>query len=208
MPPFKTIQELSTNLSGLLKGARRFLDQAGGEGMGQGFKGMVQSALDLNIEGLMQQADAHLGTGVMKLSAAGETESVQTVVRFRSYAGERLIELMRMRDVINMFISEDLLEVKKAVREMEDMIESKEPEVVCSDRERALQDEIDKLKKMARRMNAFLQNEEELLGDEVEGRKAELGAAAPVAEAVPGPVPTRQIVTGKGKYPRLPDSTV
>jgi len=206
MPPFKTIQDLSNSLSGLLKGARGFLDKAGGEGFGQGFRGMVQGALDLNIEGLMQQADAHLGSGVMKLTAAGDTESVQTVVRFRNFAGERLIELTRMRDIINLFISEDITEVKQAVRDMDDLLESREPEVVCSERERVLQDEIDKLKKMAKRMNAFLQDEEALLGED--GRTAEPESAAPVAEAVHRPVPTRQIVTARSKYPRLPDADV
>jgi hypothetical protein len=208
MPLFKSIQDLSGGLAGLLQGAKGLLDKAGGEGMGQGFKGMVQGALDLNIEGLMQQADAHLGTGVMKLAGAGDTESVEIVVRFRNYAWERLEDMTRMRDIINKFISVDMLEVKEAVREMDELCASKEPEVVCSERERVLQDEIDKLKKMARRMNAFLQDEEALLGAEEEADTAVPEAVASVAEAVPEPVPARQIVTAPGKYPRLPNPSV
>ena len=107
MAMLKGITDITNNLGGLLAGARGLLDKAGGEGLGQGFKGMVQQALDLNVDGLMQAADAHLGTGVMRLTIAGDEEGVKTTVRFRNYAVMRIMEIKDMRDIINRFISED-----------------------------------------------------------------------------------------------------
>ena len=166
MAMFKGITDITNNLGGLLAGARGLLDKAGGEGLGQGFKGMVQQALDLNVDGLMQAADAHLGTGVMRLTIAGDEEGVKTTVRFRNYAVMRIMEIKDMRDIINRFISEDPEMFQEALGEMADFLDGKEPEMVCSEREMTLRQEVKKLRRMMRQMNTFLEDEEILLGEE------------------------------------------
>jgi len=166
MAMFKGITDITNNLGGLLAGARGLLDKAGGEGLGQGFKGMVQQALDLNVDGLMQAADAHLGTGVMRLTIAGDEEGVKTTVRFRNYAVMRIMEIKDMRDIINRFISEDPEMFQEALGEMADFLDGKEPEMVCSEREMTLRQEVKKLRRMMRQMNTFLEDEEIMLGEE------------------------------------------
>jgi hypothetical protein len=187
MAMFKGITDITSNLGGLLAGARGLLDKAGGEGLGQGFKGMVQQALDLNVDGLMQAADAHLGTGVMKLTVAGDQEGVKTVVRFRNYAMMRILEIRDMRDIINRFISDDPDEFQGALGEMSDFLDGKEPEMVCSEREMSLHEEIKKLRKMMKQMNTFLEGEEIMLGEE-----------APVEEERPTLRPVRNTPTAAG----------
>ena len=46
---FQTISGVTEQVSGLLQSTRGLIDKSQGKGFGEGFKGMVQSALDLNI---------------------------------------------------------------------------------------------------------------------------------------------------------------
>ena len=83
---FQGLSDMTKTVMGLLQSARGLTEQAGGEGFGQGIKGIVQGALDLNLDGAMEQAAAHFGTGIMRLTVAGEDQDVATAVRFRNYA--------------------------------------------------------------------------------------------------------------------------
>ena len=58
---FKPLTDMTKTVMGLFQSVRGFTEQAGGEGFGQGLKGIVQGVFDLNIDGAMEQADAHFG---------------------------------------------------------------------------------------------------------------------------------------------------
>jgi len=168
MAMFKPLSDLTRTVTGLLQSVRGIAVTAGGEGMGQGLKGLVQGALDLNIEGLMDAADAQLGAGIMRLMLAGYERDVATAVRFRSYAFMRLEEVKQMRDMINHFISRDVEEVKEAAGEMDEFLASRETDSTCSEREELLRQEADKLRKLVGRMSRFLEDEERLLDGEAQ----------------------------------------
>lgn len=163
MNPFKSFTDLAGNISGLLQGARGLMDRAGGEGYGEGLKGMVQSMLDLNLEGIKDSVDSHIGAGVMRLTIAGETERVETAVRFRNYVVMRLDELMEVRDIGNRFISQDISQVTGVVDQMATFLEKKQPETTYSVQEEVLEQEINKLRKLQGEMSRFLDGEQAMV---------------------------------------------
>lgn len=194
MNPFKSLTRMASSVSGLLKSAQGLLVKAGSEGFGGGFKGVVQDLLDLNLEGVRESVDTRMGVGVMHLTLAGETDRVETAGRFRNYTIMRLEEMMEMRDIANLFISQDISEVARAVDGMAGFLEKRQPETACSDREEVLEQEINRLRKIVREMSRFLDGEQELL---------DAGAvAAPPPQTVPGGVveskstPTQGIIIG------------
>jgi hypothetical protein len=194
---FKPLTDMTKTVMGLFQSVRGFTEQAGGEGFGQGLKGIVQGVFDLNIDGAMEQADAHFGAGIMRLTVAGEDKDVATAVRFRNYAVMRFDELKVMRDLVNRFISHDIEQIKGAVADMDDFLETREPESVCSDREEELKQEAEKMRKLVSRLSRLLESEEDLLG---EGILEE----SPVAEARPETVPASfrpTIVEGQDANP-------
>lgn len=163
MNPFKNVTEISNSLSGFLQGAHSLMDKAGGEGFGQGFKGVLQEALDLNIESFTQTVDSHMGVAVMRLTLAGDQEGVQTALRFRNYAIMRIEEMQAMRDVANDIILLAGTDNDAAVHRMTEFLDGREPEMACSTREEGLKQEIGRLKKMVKQMSTFLDDEEKLL---------------------------------------------
>jgi hypothetical protein len=183
---FKPITDMSSGITGLLQSARGLLDKAGGEGLGQGLKGVVQGVLDLNLDGFIQSLDAMMGTGVMRLTVEGNTDGVETVVRFRNYALMRLEEVRDMRDIVNEFISHDPEVVNRALENMQSFLEGKEPDMVCSERDEGLKQEINRLRKMVRQMSTFLDGEDALLADE---GAAEQDAGGEAGTAKTGVVP-------------------
>jgi len=198
---FQTISGVTEQVSGLLQSTRGLIDKSQGKGFGEGFKGMVQSALDLNIEGLMAELDMRVGTGIMRLTIAGDSGGVETAARFRSHAAKRLDELLEMREIVNRFISTDITQIREATAAMEVFLDSREPEVECSAREEALKERIRELQEMNRKMAAFLESEAESL-EEDRSRKAEpeVGPAEPPARATAPPV--TRITIGNDRHTR------
>jgi hypothetical protein len=166
--PLKPFSDMTKNMAGLLQSARGLMEKASGEGFGQGLKGMVQDILDLNIDSLIENVDSKIGAGVMRLVMAGDTVGMETVVQFRNYTVMRLVELRDVRDVANKFMSEDPELEATGLGEMREFLGGKEPEVVCSEREETLRQEIVKLKKIVKQMSIFLEGESLLLGDDIE----------------------------------------
>ncbi len=160
MSIFKSISDSMKGVASLVQGATGILGKAGEEGLGKGFKGIIQDFLDLNPEDLMQAADAKMGAGVMKLTTAGDTESVETVIRFRNFATLRMDEIVQMGAITERFGSEDMSEVHRAVDEMNEMLENHMPEMTCSAREESLSEEISKLKDIVGMMTDVLDNGE------------------------------------------------
>jgi hypothetical protein len=192
MNPFKSITDIAGNFSGLLQGARGMLEKAGGEGFGQGFKGMVQQALDLNIEGLIQQFDMHLGAGIMRLGLVGDSDRMATVTSFRNYGVSMLEEMTAMRDIINRFITDDASEAIAVIDDMADFVETRAPGTACTESEEALRVEIQRLKKIVRQMNTFLDGEDALLGEEEAPDDSPGGGrSAGPASALPKPAAVR-----------------
>ena len=168
--------DMSKNVAGILQGARGLMEKAGREGFGQGIKGVVQDILDLNVDSLIENVDAKIGAGVMRLAMSGDARGMETVVQFRNYTVMRLVELKDVRDVANKFMSEDQETAAAGLSEMREFLEGKEPEVVCSEREETLRQEIVKLRKIVKQMSAFLDGEARLLGGD--------GEAAEVIEGI------------------------
>jgi hypothetical protein len=161
MALFKPLSDLGGSLASTISSVKGLLDRAQGEGLGQGLKGVLQQALDLNVDGLIDTIDSSMGTGIMHLTIEGDKDGVDTALRFRNYAVSRLVELKEMRDLVNKFISHDPDEAALAVQEMNDFLDNKSEGVVCSEREEGLREEITKLRKMVKQMSTFLDGEEQ-----------------------------------------------
>lgn len=183
---FKSLTDVTQQLSGLLKSARGLTEKASGEGYGQGLKGIVQDALDLNIESYIENVDMQMGGGVLHLTQAGDSKGVESAIRFRDYAVMRLEEVREMRDIANAFLSHDIDVVKRAAGQMGEFLEGKQTEVACSEYEEALKQEIHKLRKLSRGMSAFLENEEALLkSDQAQRKKSQRETKAPASDGGP-----------------------
>jgi hypothetical protein len=159
---FKPITDLTGQISGILQGARGFMEKAGG----QGFRGVVREAFDFNADGFMEEADRRTGRLVLHLTIAGDQDGVETILRFRNYAMKTIEELQRLNQITSNFESEDPEELEQLVRRIEGFLESRETEAVVSDREEALRQEIARLKQMTRNLDSFLEGQEALLGGE------------------------------------------
>jgi hypothetical protein len=193
MALFKPLSDLGGSIGSTIQGITGLLNKAQGEGLGQGLKGVLQDALDLNIDGLMDTIDSGMGTGIMHLTIDGDKEGVETALRFRNYAVMRLVELRDMRDIINKFTSHDSDESTGAVGEMSEFLEGKQEGVVCSEREESLREQTFKMRKMVKQMSEFLDSEEKA----VDGGFAMSEADREQAEAKSRPrAPSR--VTARG----------
>jgi len=102
---------------------RGYIEKAGGKGL----TGVVQEVFDLNLPGFIEETDKRMGTIVMHLTEAGETEGVETAVRFRNHAVVRLKEMMKMADISQGYDSENPEGLKLTVKNME-FLEAREPE--------------------------------------------------------------------------------
>lgn len=159
---FKPITDLTGQISGMLQGARGFMDKAGG----QGFRGVVREAFDFNATGYVEEADRRIGRVVLHLTMADDSEGVETVLRFRNYAVSRIEEFQKLNELSAGSDSNDPDEIRLMVDKMAEFLESREPEVISSDREETLRQEIAKLRQMNRHLSLFLENEEALLEEE------------------------------------------
>lgn|GEM_PF-997514 len=166
--PLKPLSDMTKSITSLMQGAGGLMEKTGGEGFGQGFKGVVQDLLDLNVDCLIETMDARLGAGVMRLVMVGDTKGMETVVQFRNYVMMRLVEMKDVRDVANKFMSEDPELSATGLAEMSEFLEGRQPEVVCSDREETLRLEIKKLRKIVKQMGSFLDGEALMLGEDDE----------------------------------------
>jgi hypothetical protein len=191
MNPFKPFTDMASGVTGLIQSAHAFMEKAGGEGFGKGFKGVIQDVFDLNAVGLREQVDASLGTGVMHLTIAGNTENLETVARFRNHAFSLLDDLIEMRDITNAFVSKDITEANRAVDQMSDFLDEREPPATGSERERLLEQEIEKLRKIIREMNNFLNSEEGLLAEEKAEKEDASAAKSVEPAAAPAEPPER-----------------
>jgi hypothetical protein len=140
--PFKPFADMTKNIGSLLQGAQGLMAKAGGEGFGQGLKGVMQDIFDLNVDSLIETVDSKIGAGVIRLVIAGDEKGVETVVQFRNYVMMRLMEIRDIRDVANKFMSEDPELAATGLSEMNEFLDGRQPEVVCSDREETLREEI------------------------------------------------------------------
>lgn len=184
---FKPITDLTGQISGMLQGARGFMDKAGG----QGFRGVVREAFDFNATGYAEEADRRIGRILLHLTMAGDSEGVETVLRFRNYAVSRIEEFQKLNELSAGSDSSDPDEIRLLVDRMAEFLESREPEVISSDREETLRQEIAKLRQMNRHLSSFLENEEALL--EEESRPVKKYPLVGVPKDVPvGDVPTKK----------------
>jgi hypothetical protein len=159
---FKPITDLTGQISGILQGARGFMEKAGG----QGLRGVVREAFDFNADGFMEEADRRTGRLVLHLTIAGDQDGVETILRFRNYAMKTIEELQRLNQITSNFESEDPEELGQLVNRIESFLESRETDSAGSDREEALRQEIARLKLMTRHLDSFLDDQERLLGGE------------------------------------------
>lgn len=166
MALFKPISDMTQGIAHLISSTSGLLEKAGGQGFGQGLKGVVQEALDLNLDGAMQMVDSTIGTAVMQLTLAGDSAGVETAVRFRNYGVMRLEELRDMRDIMNSMMAQNGEGSHDAVAEMGAFLDRHEDGAACSEREEGLKQEIVKLRKVTKQLNAFLEEEESTFAGE------------------------------------------
>lgn len=164
---FKPITDLTGQISGILQGARGFMEKTGG----QGFRGVVRDAFDFNAAGFAEEADRRIGRIVLHLTMAGDTEGVETALHFRNYAVSRIEELQKLNELSAGSDSNDPDAIGLLVDRMAEYLEAREPEAISSDREETLRQEIAKFKQMNRHLSMFLENEEVLLGEDGPAKK-------------------------------------
>ncbi len=160
---FKPITDLTGQISGTAAGRARLHGQSGRH---KALQGVVREAFDFNAAGFVGGGGPAHRKIVLHFTMADDSEGVETVLRFRNYAVSRIEEFQKVNEFSAGSDSDDPDEIRLMVDRMAEFLESREPEVISSDREETLRQEIAKLKQMNRHLSLFLENEEALLEEE------------------------------------------
>ncbi len=194
---FKPITDITKQFGGMLEGARGLMETAGKGGL----RGVVQEAFNFDDEGFKGETDRRSGGIIMRLTMAGDTERVETVIRFRNYAMAAIDELQRCKELSEGFGSEDLGEIRLMVDRMAEYLDSRDPEPSISDGKELLRQEIARLKQVNRQLSSLIESEEALLAGE--GKPAGRYPTIVAAEGSP-PKPKKYPVAGNSRKKPAP----
>ena len=115
--------------------------------------------MGLTPDGLIKKVDSDMGSGVMRLVSEGDQDSLKITVEWRDYVVSGLEEMREAAQILNKFNSEDTAEAEEAVREMSEYLKERGPELAHRRKERAMEAELRRLRKMLKEMSEFLETD-------------------------------------------------
>lgn len=145
---WKQIQSLTENAGSLLEGVSS-----------GGIDGVMRQFMGLTPDGLIRKVDSDMGSGVMRLVSEGDEKSLKIAVEWRDYVVSGLEEMQEAALILRKFSSEDAAEAEEAVGEMSEYLKEKGPEIARRRKERAMEAELRRLRKMVKEMSTFLETD-------------------------------------------------
>lgn len=155
MKLFKPITDMWKQVQSLTENAGSLLEVASGGGI----DAMMRQFMGLTPEGLIKKVDSDMGSGVMRLISEGDQDSLKIAVEWRDYVVSRLKEMQEAALILGKFNSEDTVKATEAVEEMSEYLKERGPEIARRRKERAMEAELRRLRKMVKEMSEFLETD-------------------------------------------------
>jgi len=155
MKLFKPITDMWKQVQSLTESAGSLLEGVSGGGL----DGMMRQFMGITPDGLIRKVDSDMGAGVMRLVSEDDKEGLKIAVEWRDYVVSGLEEMREAALILHKFSSGDAVEAEESVREMSEYLKERGPEIARRRKERTMEAELRRLRKMVKEMSEFLETD-------------------------------------------------